>query len=240
MNNIKAIKNSEKAREYLDLTEGEYSRIFEIASKVTAARLSYHVSLLESAMADMQRAFNSKRSIAEIALTRMCDAKNALSIESLSVRVEELEKKVSMLKMGIASNSMSAEENVTVLPTVKASDTEKNKIDGTPSLSGDNEQKKITPYDNWSYALERIGELRQPLLSKLKDSIAYRLPSGAYLIRLGEFFANMISGNSEELSILRGVIADIEDTSADKIEIFIEPLDTRSSRFGDELDSLLN
>ena len=237
---IMIVKNSEKAKEYLDLTEGEYARISEIASKVTPARLSYHVSLLKGAMADMQRAFNSKRSIAEIALTRMCDARNALSIESLSVRVEELEKKVSMLKMGIVANPVPTEDSVTVLPTVKVSAVEEKMTEDTSSASKDEDEKKVVPYGNWSYALERIGELRQSLLSKLKDSVAYRLSSGAYLIRLSEFFAKMISGNSEEVSILRGVIADIEDASADKIEIFIEPLDTRSSRFADELDSLLN
>ena len=237
---IMIVKNSPKAKEYLDLTEGEYIKLSEIAARVTPARLSYHVSLLEAAMADMQRAFNSKRSIAEIALTRMCDAKNALSIEALALRVEELEKSVSMLRMGIGINSTIAEESITVLPTVKSSDPEAvEPMVNSSELKGES-QKKAAPYGNWSYVLDKIGELRQSLASKLKDSVAYRVSSGAYLIRLNDFFAKMISSNSEEISILRGIIADVEGTAIDSVEIIIEPLDTRSSRFSDELDSLFN
>ena len=48
----------------------------------------------------MQRAQNSKRSIAEIALTRMCDAKASSSPEALALRIEELERELSKLKFG--------------------------------------------------------------------------------------------------------------------------------------------
>ena len=56
---------------------------------------------------------------------------------------------------------------------------------------------------------------------------------------MSEIFAKMISKNSEELSILRGVIAETEGATLDSVEIVIEPLDTRASSFSDELDSLL-
>lgn len=238
---IMIVKNSSRAKEYLDLTDGEHARLSEIAARVTPARLSYHVSLLENAMADMQRAFNSKRSIAEIALTRMCDAKNALSIESLSLRVEELEKSVSMLKMGIGINAAPIDDSVTVLPTVKASGDDQEPLQDSSDVTSPAEtQRKAVPYGNWSFVVERIAELKPSLASKLKDALVYRVSSGAYLLRIGDFFAKMVSSNLEEVSILRGVIADTEGITPDKVEIVIEPLDTRSSKFSDELDSILN
>ena len=98
---IMIVKNSERAKVYLDLTDAEYASLTEIASGYTMARLSYHTSMMESAMADMQRALNSKRAIAEITLTRMCDTKLSFDVEALALRVEELEKTVKMLKLGV-------------------------------------------------------------------------------------------------------------------------------------------
>ena len=99
------VKNSNKAKTYLDLTDTEYYSLSEIAAEYTMARLSYHTSMLEDAMADMQRAFNSKRSIAEITLTRMCDPRLSMTNEALVLRIEELEKTVKMMKLGVVTVS---------------------------------------------------------------------------------------------------------------------------------------
>ncbi len=237
------VKNSKNAREYLDLTEAEHKRLSTIADKVTAARLSYHVSLLESALADMQRAFNSKRSIAEIALTRMCDAKTAVSAEALALRVEELEKSVSMLKLGVASISSGAslEDSVTVLPTVKAEITElKDEPKVASQSSSTDQENKISLYGNWQYVLEKISEMKPSLASRFTGARAYVLSDGGYLIRLSDIFADMLSSSVDDLSILRGVIAEAESLSADKVNIVIEPLDSKESKYSDELDALLN
>ena len=240
---IMVVKNSPKAKDYLDLTDAEHTRLSKLAEKMTAARLSYHVSILESAMADMQRAFNSKRSIAEIALTRMCDAKSAQSPEALALRIEELEKSIAMLKLGIgaSSNLASVEESVTVLPTVKAPAGEEI---SPPAITVETKQspseKRIAPYGNWIYVVEKIAELKHSLASRLKDAKVYKVHNGPYLVRLSDFFAKMISSNTEELAILRGMIADAEGVSPDAVEIAIEPLDTRNSKYSDELDDILN
>ena len=74
----------------------------------------------------------------------------------------------------------------------------------------------------------------------MKDAKVYKIQGGPYLVRLSDFFAKMISSNTEELAILRGMIADAEGIAPDAIEIAIEPLDTRNSKYSDELDSILN
>ena len=240
---IMVVKNSPKAKEYLDLTDAEYARLTGLAEQVTAARLSYHVTILEGAMADMQRAFNSKRSIAEIALTRMCDARTAISPEALALRIEELEKSISMLKLGIgtSANLSAVEETVTVLPTVKApaGETERS-LDSAEQQPQDSVKNRISPYGNWTYVLEKISELKHSLASRLKEAKVYSVQDGPYLVRLSDFFAKMLSSNTEELAILRGMIAEVEGVAADTVEIAIEPLDTHSSKYSDELDSILN
>ena len=159
---IMVVKNTDRAKDYLDLTEVEYESLVKLAGAFTPARLAYHVSLLEGAMADMQRAFNSKRSIAEIALTRMCDAKSSMSPEALALRVDELERELSMLKLGVggAQRIVNDESNVKVLPTVKiieekpAEVVETVKVENIPSAA----PTKPVKYDKWQSAVERIGE----------------------------------------------------------------------------------
>ena len=168
---IMVVKNTERAKDYLDLTEVEYESLVKLAAEFTPARLAYHVSLLEGAMADMQRAFNSKRAIAEIALTRMCDAKSSFSPESLALRVDELERELSMMKLGVGTVNriVNDETNVQVLPTVKIieeqSDNKTDKKSETPAKSKAENTSVPTntrpvKYDKWQYVVERIGELK--------------------------------------------------------------------------------
>ncbi len=243
---IMVVKNTQRAKEYLDLTEVEYETVSDMAARFTPARLAYHVSVLESAMADMQRAFNSKRSIAEIALTRMCDARTSVSAEALALRVDELERELSMIKMGVGTSGkiVNDETNVKVLPTVKViEETSKQNIEEKADNAQKNRAEKANPLNNksvkytkWASVIERISELKCSLSVQFNKSEAYKKPDGSYLIRMNAFFATKLSGSDSDLSILRGVIAEKEGTSTDNIRISIEPLDTSS--IGDYSDEL--
>ena len=241
---IMVVKNTERAKDYLDLTEAEYESLVKLAAQFTPARLSYHVSILETAMTDMQRAFNAKRSIAEIALTRMCDAKTSMSAEALAERVDELERELAKLKLGGVglSKVVNDETNVQVLPTVKIkeADVEENSQSGIKSQAEADTTKLTKPvkYDKWQSVVERIGEIKCSLSVQFTKSVAYRMPDGTYLIRMNSFFASKLSGSDADLSILRGIIAEKEDVTTDKIRIVIEPLDTSSiGDFSDEIES---
>ena len=246
---IMVVKNTERAREYLDLTEVEYESLVRLAKSFTPARLAYHVSLLEGAIADMQRAFNSKRSIAEIALTRMCDAKSSLSPEALALRVDELEREVSMMKLGVGTVNriVNDETNVQVLPTVKVVEAESEEIaepvanNQTKSVAeAATPARKTVKYDKWEHAVERIGELKFSLSAQFAKSQAYRKPDGTFLIRMNSFFAKKLLGSDADLSILRGILAEKEGVSPDAIRVVIEPLDTSSiGDFSDEIETNL-
>ena len=244
---IMVVKNTERAKDYLDLTEVEYEALSKLSKEFTPARLAYHVSLLEGAMADMQRAFNSKRSIAEIALTRMCDAKSSMSAEALALRVDELEREISMMKLGVgtAPKIVNDETNVKVLPTVKiieekAEEKTENGVKTEAENDTVSDSIRTVKYDKWPYVVERIGELKCSLSVQFLKSQAYRKPDGTFLIRMNSFFASKLSTSNDDLSILRGIIAEKENLPAEQVRVNIEPLDTSSiGDFSDEIESNL-
>lgn len=233
---VMVVKNTDKARQYLDLTEVEYDSLRAIADNFTMAKLSYHTSLLESAMEDMQRAVNSKRSIAEIALTRMCDPKLVVSAESLALRVEELEKQIAMMRLGIPTeNQASVQTQLKSVPV--------NVPENTPSdkNSPASQAPQSVPYERWGGVVERIGELKRSLSSQFGGASAYKTGDGKFLIKMSAFFASRISSNASDFAILRGVIAEAEGKSADQIEIVIEGMDNNSSaKSADDLDNIFS
>ena len=234
---VMIVKATESSRSYLDLTEVEYEMLRSIAKDFTMNKLYYHTSMLEKALEDMQRAINSKRAIAEIALTRMCDSMLSTSTEALALRIEELEKTVSMLKLGGTATlkTVDGEDAVTVLPTVKESAVAKE--EARPEAVG----TKPCAFGSWSFVLEKLGDLKKSLSVQFIGARAYSLGDGVYKIRMNPFFATKLSSSEQDLALLRGIIADVDGISVDKIRIQIEPLGASgASDIYDELDSVLN
>ena len=225
---IMIVKNSERAKIYLDLTDAEYSLLSGIAEKYTMARLSYHTSMLESAIADMQRAINSKRAIAEITLTRMCDTRLSESPESLLVRVEELEKAMRMMKLGVTPTPVThaVNENKTAAPKpdVKVETAPKKEKPKTGSLS---------VYGEWGVALKKIAELKRSLSAGFAGASVYTDGYGKFVIRMSGFFCEKLKSNDTDLSIVRGVIAENEGKSAAEIELVIENKDSAVNQSSD-------
>ena len=219
---VMVAKCSMRAKSYLDLTDGEYERVRAIAEKFSMAKLSYHTELLERALEDMQRAANSKRSIAEIALTRMCEPKLVASAESLAVRVEELEKQVSLMKMG----AIPIQQAEAVPQPVK-------KAEAKPVVEEKSAPVKeapkvelgadvMRPYENWGRVLERIGEIKRSLSSQFVSAKAYRNGANSFVIRMSGFFANRIKNSAPDMAVLKGVIAEKEGVSANEINVSVE------------------
>ncbi len=236
---IMVVKNTERAKEYLDLTDAEYEELSALAADLTPSRLVYHTSILEGAMADMQRAFNAKRSIAEIALTRMCDAKASMTPEALALRVDELEREISILKLGVGTAAPISPDAVKVLPTTKE-DTPPPKGEERPKpvakVEAPAREDKPKPYDKWRSVIERMGELKRALAVQFTNSTAHVMPDGSYLIRMNAFFANMLASSEQDLSIVRGIIAEREGVAQDSVRLVIEPLGTTGA--GDLADEL--
>ena len=213
---IMVVKNTDKAKQYLDLTDVEYEALKKVSEGFSMAKLSYHTSLLENAMADMQRAVNSKRSIAEIALTRMCDTRLVVTAEALALRVEELEKQISMMKLGIPTAQSAAvkTDDEPMAPEVKEEKPSKKTKSG--------ESQALLPYEKWQTVVERIGELKRSLSSQFGSSVAYVRGDGSFLVKMSDFFAKRIVSNASDFAILRGVIAEAEGKEPGDVTVVVE------------------
>lgn len=236
---IMVVKNTDKAKNYLDLTDVEYESLKRISAMFTMAKLTYHTTLLEEALSDMQRAANSKRSIAEIALTRMCDPRLTASVESLALRVEELEKQISLIRMGVITEDKTQpvreSKPADKKPQISAAeDGNENAEEEPPSV-----EKEV--YDNWRRVIERIAELKPSLASQFTASAAYRTSEKSFLVEMSDFFASRISSNSQDFSILCGVVAEIEGFSPSDITVKVVGFSgSVRQTASDELDKLFN
>ena len=184
-------------------------------------------------MADMQRAFNSKRSIAEIALTRMCDPKLVTSSESLLLRIEELERELTMIKLGVV-HTVGSQSSAPAPEVV---------VENSRELPADKpEATTATPqlYAGWGDVISRIGEIKRSLSAGISGAAVYRTGSVSFTIRLNDFFAKKLSSSETDLSIVRGVIAEREHKSPNEIELKIVcATESRNSPFS-EIENALN
>ncbi len=218
------VKNARDARSYLDLTDMEYEMLKKTSEAFSMARLAYHTTLLEAALADMQRALNSKRSIAEIALTRMCDARTAATPEALAVRIEELEKQLSIIKLGASPKVQAAtvEPAATSAPVTNAPEADAQKTpDGTAQSAPEENASAAEGYRAWQTVVDRIGELKSSLASQLKSASAYRRGKNEFIIRLNDFFAARLRANQTDFSVVRGVIAECEGIAPDSVKLTV-------------------
>ena len=250
---IMVVKNSPKAKEYLDLTETEYKKLLDISQKLTMSRLSYHVSLLEGAMADMQRAFNSKRSIAEIALTRMCDARSSATAEALAERVEELERELKMIKLGVVTPSVSDIQpepkfEVTAPKASPAQNFDEEKASAQASDAGIVKAEQVSSqaspapilYAKWPSAIKRIGEVRVSLSACMAGASAYINPDGSFSLKVKEFFAKKIAESDTDMAIIRGVIGELEGKRAQEIKVSVNGIVNISDSAIAEIEAILN
>ena len=228
---LMVVKNTSKAKAYLDLTDVEYGILTEVASKFSMSKLSYHVSLLEGAMADMQRAFNSKRSIAEIALTRMCEPKYTFSYEALAQRVEQLEKEVGMLKLGVVP---AAPERTSEVAQKKAEPTV---APQAPEAKSKDEKPKL--YERWGGVIERISELKRSLSAGIAGAKVYKSVEGTFIIYINDFFAKKLSSDESDMSLIKGVLAEMEKKTKAEIQIIINPSTSKPDSVFSEIENAL-
>ena len=233
-------KSTANAKNYLDLTDIEFERLSGISSRLSMSELSYHVSILESALVDMQRAGNSKRAIAEIALTRMCDAKSTASYEALALRVEELERALSRLSLSAVTVPAVASEQARKAPNAAPTAERTEKTSVPEPVREDKPVSKEPPrrYAKWGRVVERIGELKRSLSVQFISSDAYSSGDGEYTIYMSPFFATKLSSSPADLALLSGAIAAAEGVDASAVRVIIRSNDRNAKSGFDDLDKL--
>ncbi len=206
------VKTSDLAKEYLDLTDTEFEKLRSIADRFSMARLWYHTSLLSSALTDLMRAGGSRRSVAEITLARMCDEKLSATPEALALRVEELEKQLSLVKLGAGTIRQEARPAATSTPSVTQTENKTPKSDGGAAR----------PYAKWGQVLERIAEVKKPLSVQFIGAEVTETAPHAYRAVMSSFFAKKLSASESDLAVVRGAIAEAEGCQPSEIRFVVE------------------
>ncbi len=205
------VKNYPEAKAYLDLTEDEYAALKGLCAKFSMQKIYYHTSLLSAALSDMQRAGESKRSVAEIALTRMCEPKLMATPEALSVRLEQAEREISRMKISISAGGVAApaEEAVSVAreePMPASAPAEKAPEAEAKAAFA---QEAACVYERWSRVIERIGELKRPLSAKFIGARVEHA-GNVFTITMKPFFAKSLAASAEDITLVKGAIAEVE------------------------------
>ena len=230
---VMIVKNSDRAKIYLDLTDAEYAYLSDIASAYTMTRLNYHTTMMEGAMADMQRALNSKRAIAEITLTRMCDPRLSSSGESLALRIEELEKAVKMMKLGVTPVAV-APINEEKMQKV----TQKEEQKPAPAMEPDKKNAPLSIYSDWGKVLRKVSELKRSLSAGFAGASVYTDGCGKFVFKMTGFFADKLRSNDTDMAIVRGVIAEQEGRTPDSITLLIENNDGKIDNSSSDVEDL--
>ena len=100
------LKTTARATKYLDLTEYEADRLKQSAERFPRETLLYHCRILDDTFQAMQRAGAAKRTMAEMALIKICDTTLDTSYDALLSRIAKLEQQVAM---GLTFRSGAAE-----------------------------------------------------------------------------------------------------------------------------------
>ena len=98
------IKTTEKADKYLDLTEVETETLKAVSKLFTKETLLWHCRMLDETLYTLQKAGASKRTLAEMALIKMCNSNLDNSADAILSRLSKLENTIAAGRMGISSS----------------------------------------------------------------------------------------------------------------------------------------
>ena len=202
---ILVMRTSQKASEYLDLTESEAEELRSVAALFTKETLLYHSRLLEEGLASMQKSTDIRRITAEFTLLRMCEPLLSTSPEALLSRVSELERAVDALKRSGCAPASASPESVpasVAAPAVaeKAPPTERKTevtaavsssappITQTTSPDGGTPKRVLKTLRGFAEVVERLTTVHPMYRSIFGDVKAYSLDDGTIILRFPNQF----------------------------------------------------
>ena len=186
-------------RAYLDLTDTEYERLQALSQDVSIGKLYYRAKLIDDTMPELQRSGTVRRAAAEIALTRMCDPRTYAVPEALLARVEELERTVKLLKMGVPQETPAPAPTATPAPAPRKVPQDK----PAPTPAPEKAVPTLTPIGGWKDTVDEFGTLFPMYASILAASRGYTDGQGTLTVRMQDaFLIGSFEGNAAATSAL--------------------------------------
>jgi len=233
------VKTSKSAKTYLDLTDSEYDRLRKLSDSFSMPKLLYHTSVLEDTVSDLQRAREAKRSIAEIALAKMCSPKLECSKEALLLRIEELERSVGRIKLGVGTAESTAESKTEVKEEAPRSEPAVSANEAPANLK--NSEADNTPYRSWGAVVSGVEGIKPSIYTPLSKATVNKCKDGVIEIKIEPFFVSIIGDGKENIAILKGLIAECEGIPKEEVKIRILPkAKGEAATLADELFGAIN
>ncbi len=205
------LKTTKNGASYLDLTDSETERLSALAAPLRMEQMVYHTRVLEDALSAMLRSPLSRRSIAELALTRLCEPQLSTSPESLVLRISELERRLVTLQSGAfvppsaAATTAEAVEESQKKSEERVAPAEKAPASApTPAAKAASPENgsQYRPFAAWREVMDELIRAQRSLAGTLKGSSAYLSGEGNLLIRVGNpFFVGMLKSENVLTSI---------------------------------------
>ncbi len=151
-------KTLPSAKEYLDLTDGEYEQLAEMAEHVSVARLTYMSRMIDEMLPTLQKTGVSRRASLEVALTRMCDARLSATPEALVSRIEELEREMALLRVGGITVTKNAADIPVAGEQAKPADTKPKTVQAPPVVSETAGKEETVPVKTSNASTNGIRE----------------------------------------------------------------------------------
>ena len=83
------------------------------------------------------------------------------------------------------------------------------------------DEKPFALYGHWGIVLKKIAELKRSLSAGFAGASVYT-NGKSFVIKMTPFFAEKLNSNETDLAIVRGVIAEQEGTTPDRITLLVE------------------
>ena len=233
---ILVVKTTSFAKKYLDLTEDEYSKLNELASMFTKEMLLYHCRVLDDAYAMMLRSSVAKRTLAEMALVKMCDPSLDDKNDALAFRVSKLESIVESGTFAPASykNEPKTEKEE---PKAKAVEPVNNVVEKkAPEASSAAVTLKVLR--GWNEIAQKVAVADHSLIGFLKTGKALIDTNGQIYIRFPNSFAmDAAVGNRAVKESIRAALSSLLKRALGEDEIIFGVFEGNENS-AEELDEL--
>ncbi len=227
------MKTAKNAAEYLDLTDAETERLRELSARFTMEQLVYHARILEEAYGRMQRAGASRRAIAELALTRLCEPRLSTGEESLLARIAELENGMALLRSGGAPIPTPKKTPPPEAEKPDAVELKKAEVAPLASTAAPTGEPTYRAFTGWREVTEEIGRQTASMAAPLNGSRAAISGDGHLVVRVGNAFFLTLLNKEEALATIRAVATGVSGVPVASVEIQTETAKKSDSILGE-------
>ena len=199
------VRTTSAAKRYLDLTDDEYEKLSKVAALFTKETLLYHCRILDETFYAMQKSGMAKRTVAEMALIRMCDNSLDDKTDVILSRVSKLE---NAMVIGTFSQPVSQEAKKTEsIEKPKQTEEKKPIANETQKVSEPISQQPLKALRGWNEIVEQATAGDDSILGFLKTARAFVDGNGGVYIRFPNTFAmNMALAKSSLKNDLRAAL----------------------------------